>query len=473
MKKAYAYARFSSDNQREESIDAQIRAIKQYAESNDIEILKIFKDEAVSAKNDKRPAFLEMINSAQNIDYVIVHKLDRFSRNRYDSAIYKAKLKKKGIKLLSVLENLDDSPESIILESVLEGLNEYYLLNLSREVKKGHKENAVKGKHNGGSPPRGYKLDDEKNLVIDEKEAPGVRKIFNLYVKGYSYNYIIDELKKDGFIYKKSSLYDMLKNEKYKGTYVYNRRLRIGDKYNSHKESPDVIRIENNHKAIIEKDLWDKAQEVRKNNQGKKLYNFNIESENSHIYLLSSVLKHSCGKSMIANEKEKGQYYYSCQNRDCKDFPKNIKADKIENEVLIFLDRIFSNNKDKILEKVYDIFLEVKKEFMEERKDLSNKLKSLEMKKNNLNKIFLKGIDDESLIEEYKNIQDEIKRIKDRIVLLSYISKVDKNIINSKVEPLCSIFNNERELQKEVIQATVKKIIFKDDTFNIFLKEKD
>ena len=130
MKKAFAYARFSTDMQREESIDAQFRAIKEYCSRNKISLINFFKDEGISGTTDNRPAFQEMIKKAEEVDYIIVHKLDRFSRNKYDSAIYKRALHQKGVRVISVLENLDNSPESIILESVLEGMSEYYSKNL-------------------------------------------------------------------------------------------------------------------------------------------------------------------------------------------------------------------------------------------------------------------------------------------------------------------------------------------------------
>ena len=118
------YARFSSDNQRSESIDAQVRAMKKYCKDRKYKIINIYTDEARSATTDKRPSFQKMIADCRlhNFDAVIVHKLDRFSRNRYDSAMYKRELRKNGVKLYSVLENLDDSPESVMMEAMLEGM---------------------------------------------------------------------------------------------------------------------------------------------------------------------------------------------------------------------------------------------------------------------------------------------------------------------------------------------------------------
>ena len=137
--RAAAYARFSSDMQREESIDAQLRAIQDYAQRNNALIVEEYVDRAHTATTDQRPEFQRMIADAKRgaFNLVIVHKLDRFSRNRYDSIIYRRELKIAGVELRSVLENIDGSPESILLESLLEGMNEFYSRNLAREVQKG------------------------------------------------------------------------------------------------------------------------------------------------------------------------------------------------------------------------------------------------------------------------------------------------------------------------------------------------
>ena len=193
--KAFAYARFSSDQQREESIDAQLRAIREYADKNGIEIIREYTDEAKSATSDKRPAFQRMFEDLPLFrpDCVIVHKLDRFSRDRYDSAFYRRIIKKNGGRLVSVLEPLDDSPESIILESVLEGMAEYYSRNLARETLKGLKETALKCGHTGGTTPLGYDVVNKK-YEINPAEAETVRLIFSMYANGKSYDQMLGEL---------------------------------------------------------------------------------------------------------------------------------------------------------------------------------------------------------------------------------------------------------------------------------------
>lgn len=343
--KAAAYCRYSSDNQREESIEAQIRAIKEYAERNNIEIIKIYADEARSATTDDRPQFLQMIKDSEiNIfQAVIVHKLDRFARNRYDSAFYKRQLKKNGIKLISVLEQLDDSPESIILESVLEGMAEYYSKNLAREVMKGLKENAFQSRFNGGIPPLGYDIKDG-HYVINEKEAEAVRLIFKMYKDDYGYRHIIDELNlrgyktKKGNNFSKNSLHEILKNEKYIGKYIFNK----GTKHNHRIQKDDVIIINNAIPAIVDKNLFEEVQkkmERTKRTQG---------SHNAQrIYLLTGLVQCGiCGSSMVGCLGKKKYTYYRCNNKDrtkqCSN--KDINKDVLERYILNELSkRVFSD----------------------------------------------------------------------------------------------------------------------------------
>ena len=147
------YARYSSDNQREESIEGQLRECMAFAKKNDIFITEHYIDRAFSAKTDNRPEFLRMIReSAKKVfDVVIVWKLDRFSRNRYDSAKYKAALKKNDVRVISATEAISEGAEGIILESILEGMAEYYSADLAEKVSRGMTENALKCKFNGST----------------------------------------------------------------------------------------------------------------------------------------------------------------------------------------------------------------------------------------------------------------------------------------------------------------------------------
>ena len=167
--KAVIYARYSSDSQREESIEGQIRECTAFAEKNGITILRHYIDRAFSARTDNRPEFQNMIkdSSKKLFDMIIVWKLDRFARNRYDSARYKAQLKKNGVKVVSATEVISEGAEGIILESVLEGYAEYYSADLSEKVIRGRTENALKCKFNGGTLPIGYIIDEERHTAAN------------------------------------------------------------------------------------------------------------------------------------------------------------------------------------------------------------------------------------------------------------------------------------------------------------------
>jgi site-specific DNA recombinase len=322
-KNAFAYARYSSDHQRNESIDAQLRAIKKYATENNINIINSYIDEAKTGTTDNRPEFLKMFADIEkiNIDLILIHKLDRFSRDKYDSAIYKKKLKDYNIILFSVTEKLGNTPEDIILESLLEGMNQYYVANLARETLKGLLENAHKAKHNGGTPPLGYDVNPgTKQYIINVVEAEAVRLIYKLYIKGYGYKRIADELNKRGFKTKTNrpfrinSLSSILENEKYNGTYIYNQTVqKINGKRNNRvkKASDEVIRVEGGIPAIITKSTWEKAI-IRRN------LNKHSNHKKKNDYLLKSLIFCGyCGSKLVGNSRIAGRNKTPYVTYDC------------------------------------------------------------------------------------------------------------------------------------------------------------
>ena len=168
------YARYSSDNQREESIEGQLRECRAYAKRNDKKIIGSYIDRALSAKTDARPQFQKMIqdSNAHRFQFVLVWKLDRFSRNRFDSAYYKRALSKNNVKVISATEPISNTPEGIMLESMLEGMAEYYSAELAEKVTRGHTDNALKCKFNGGSVPLGYRINEERHYEPDPVMSP-------------------------------------------------------------------------------------------------------------------------------------------------------------------------------------------------------------------------------------------------------------------------------------------------------------
>lgn len=326
---AVIYARFSSDRQREESIEGQLRECQEYAQQNGIAIVGTYIDRALSAskETEKRLDFLRMIRDSGKrlFDVVLVWKLDRFARNRYDSAHYKAILKKNGIKVVSATEHITEGPEGIILESMLEGMAEYYSAELSEKIHRGQKENALKGLNNGGSIPLGYVLGEDKRLKINPDTAPVVQEVFKRYAEGDTIRAIIDDLNQRGirtsrgypFSYPGFNL--MLQNRKYIGEYKYQ----------------DVV-IPGGIPAIVDEDTFDRVQARMAKNKQAPAANKAKES-----YLLTTKLFcGECGKIMFG-ESGKGTggkvyRYYKCASAKKKAgcHKRAVKKEWIENLVV-------------------------------------------------------------------------------------------------------------------------------------------
>lgn len=462
LKYAVIYARFSSDNQREESIDAQIRAATDYAEKNSYVVIKVYIDKAKSAKTDDRPQFQQMIQDSRlgTFSYVIVHKLDRFARNRYDSANNKRKLKQNGVRVLSVLENLDDSPESIILESAIESFAEYYSANLAREVMKGMKENALQAKHTGGTPPLGYDVGSDKRYILNEKEVPIVRLIFKRYLEGLTYGDIVNELNKLGYKTKrgtkfsKSGLNKILSNEKYCGTYVFNQyaNKNMNGKRNStvKKNEDEIIRIEDGMPAIISKEDFEAVQKIMSQNKiarGTRKAKVN--------YLLSGIIRcGECGYAMHGNKRPSGtdgEYIsYRCGCKKSKNLCTNseIRREPLEEYILSEIEtRLLSDEVIPEIVKYVNAKL-VREEKQEEDRlqALQSKLEQTDKEINNIINAIMAGMNSMSLKDKMNELEAIKVNLEAEIVMLT--SEVKQETVTEITEE-----------QVKVMVADMKKYV--------------
>lgn len=303
---AVIYARYSSDGQREESVEGQLRECKEYAERHNMTVVSSYIDRALSARSDDRPEFQKMIRDSakKQFDIVLVWKLDRFSRNRLDAATYRAILNRNGVKVVSAKENISDGPEGIILEAMLDGMAEYYSAELSVKVKRGQKENALKCKSNGGMIPFGYKINTDRYYEIDPLTAPIVLEMFTKYADGMTVKEISDELSLRGVFtntkYKytnKSSFHNLLKNRRYIGEYRY------GDTI-----TPDGM------PAIVSQEIFDRVQERMEKNKHKPAY---MKAVTEYI-LTTKLFCGKCGTMMVGvggtSKTGKIHHYYKCGN---------------------------------------------------------------------------------------------------------------------------------------------------------------
>ena len=462
MERAALYIRVSTDDQIEYSPHAQRKQLLEYAKKNNyiIDYNYIFSDEGISGrKAEKRPEFMHMIGIAKTkpkpFDVILVHRFDRFARNREDSVVYKSLLKKEcGIKVISITEQLEDDKFSIILEAMLEAMAEYYSLNLADEVKKGMFEKANRGEHSG-TLPLGYKLSDKK-LILDDYYSTIVKEIFNLFVKK---NYSLLEISrylntknirtKNNTMFTTRGLKYVIQNPCYYGAHRYNYRQGSKSIINNNE---DWIIIENSHEPIVSKELWENAQE--------KIYLHKLTSSSpkkqAKKYWLSGLLrcKHCDGSMSSTITKNKYISYYCCNRKNgiCE-IPNNISLRKLEKIVIETMENDLKNNTINA-ERIND-------KYQEEQDIFNSKLKSIQRKYVLANNAYLTEID---TLQEYKKkktlIRNEEKQILEHIDKIT--RKNDPNFDTIKFKNNIKLLNSTELSQLEknkIVKTFVNKIV--------------
>lgn len=476
------YARYSSHNQTEQSIEGQLEVCKKYAEQHNYNIIRTYVDRAISGTTDERPQFLKMIEDSDTKQFegVLVYKLDRFARNRFQSAIYKDKLKKNGVILLSAMENINDSPESIILESVLEGMNEYFSVELGQKVKRGMKINADNCYYNGGTIPLGYKLIEvnssitdssgrivkKKKYAIDEDTAPIVEKIFEMYNGGYLMADIIKYLNKKniktsvGGDFNKNSIRKILLNKKYIGIYTYNGV-----------ETIDGI------PRIIDDETFNKTQEIMFKNKKAP-----ARARAKTDYLLTTKL--FCGhcKEMMTgysgtSKTGKLHSYYMCNNAKKKQCNKKaIQKNYIEDLIVEQARKILTDeNINRIANEVVNLANKEKNNATLKR--LTTLLKENEKQRANLfDSLKICEIDSvkKSIFEEINKMEIERVRIKDDIAIEeSQQIKLTTGQVKYFLVQLKRGDINDTKYRKLLINTLVYRVYLYDNGISIYFNTQD
>ena len=324
---AVIYARYSSDNQREESIEGQIRECTAYAEKNGITVVKHYIDRALSAKTDNRPDFQQMIKDSEKrlFDIVLVWKLDRFARNRYDSAHYEYQLERNHVKLVSATEPISDSPAGIMVKSMLTGMAEYYSAELSEKVVRGMTENVLKGKYNGGTIPIGFKVDEEKFFQVDPLKAPFVVEAFQRYNDGATMKELMNWLNDSG----------VTTNRNQKFTYNSVQKLLTNKRYIGENHFKDIV-MPDSIPAIVDKDLFEEVQQkIKKNSRAPARH----KAEDDYL-LTTKLFCGMCGAMMFGEcgtgRNKVVHHYYKCATakrfKTCK--KKTVRKEWLEDLVI-------------------------------------------------------------------------------------------------------------------------------------------
>lgn len=464
---AVIYARYSSDNQREESIEGQIRECLEYANRNNYTVIAQYIDRALSARTADRPEFQRMIVDSDKglFDTVLVWKIDRFSRDRYDSAFYKHTLKKNGVKVVSVKENITDTPEGIILEAMLEGMAEYYSAELSVKVKRGLKENALKRKFNGGYTPYGYTVDREsRTLVIDPLRVPVVQEIYDKFDKGESIRSIRDSLNARGirtnfgkpFSYSKIGY--MLRNRTYIGEYKY----------------LDIV-VPDGVPAIIEKELFERIQKRMKTYQKAP-----AKAKAHEEYLLTTKLFcGTCGTSMVgecgtSRSKTCKYYYYKCaaaKHNKCSR-RKGLKKDWLEE--LVVKATVNEVLKDETIEKIATNVVALQDKEDTTIPAMLRQLSECEKSIENLLNAIQAGALTPSTTQRLKNLEEEKEKL--NIAICEAELKLPKFSIEN-VKQWISSFKygdpSDKEYQRRIIDTFVNSVYIYDDRIVLTYNFKD
>ena len=460
------YARYSSDSQREESIEGQIRECTAFAEKNGITVLRHYIDRAFSAKTDNRPEFQAMVKDSGKklFDMIIVWKLDRFARNRYDSARYKAALKKNGVKVVSATEVISDGAEGIILESVLEGYAEYYSADLSEKVIRGMTDNALKCKFNGGTLPTGYVIDSEQHFQIDPLTAPYVLEAFKKYDAGYTMTQICSWLNEKGmkntrgqpFSY--NSIQHLLNNRRYIGEFRYR----------------DTV-IPNGIPAIVPQDLFDRVQEKLAKNK-KAPARHKAEDD----YLLTTKLfcgycgSYMCGESGTSHTG-KVHHYYKCatvkkKRGDCHKRPVN----KQFIEDFIVHETMKEIRDDKVIQAIVSTVMELQEQENTQLPLYEQQLKEAETGINNLLNAIQQGI----LTPSTKSRLEELEATKEDLEIRIANEKLAKPKLTAAfvtmwLERFRKLDMRKKEHRQQLIDTFVNSVYLFDDKLTLHINYKD
>ena len=463
---AVVYARFSSHRQGEQSIEGQVAEAERFAAAHGLTIVKVYADRAQTGRNDNREQFQLMLADAAKhaFDALIVWKTDRIGRNKEEIALNKYHLKKNGVKIYYVAEAIQDTPEGIILEAVIEGMAAYYSELLSQNVRRGMRMCAQKAQSTGGTHPLGYTVDENKKYVIDPKHAPTVREIYQLYSEGKTITEIVKHLNAKGLRTAKgqpfthNSLRTVLKNKKYIGTYEYN----------------GEVSIENAVPPIVDVETFNKVQELLAFNQKAGAH----KKAKVDYLLFSKIFCGKCGEMMIGlcgtSKAGVKHHYYACRaqrKHQCK--KRAVRQDWIEGLVQRHIIRLVKNMDllEYIAENTYQYYLDQNTDTTY-TKSLQKALDETDRAISNLLRAIEAGIFNESTKDRMNELQEQKTELK--MALAAAKLKEDMGLKKEHILFFLHQFTNmdysDIDCQKRLIKTFLNSVFVYDDkvvlTFN-------
>lgn len=458
---AAVYARYSSSNQREESIEQQVNKCKEFAERNGYNIVQVYSDAAVSGKTDNRPQFQRMMRDSQkgSFDYVIAWKSNRIGRNMMQAMANEQRLRDAGVRCVYVEEDFDDTAAGRFALRNMMNVNQFYIENMAEDIIRGLMDNASKCLVNT-RPPYGYKKGPDRKFAINEETAPVVREIFHKYLDGWAYIDIAHELNRRGIKtvlgnpWNKGSFHSMLRNEMYAGVYLYR-----------------DVRIEDGVPAIIDRETFEEVQRrlgAQKNAKGKK-------AGTAEYILTGKLFCGHCGEPMVGisgtGRHGETHYYYRCQGKyhkknGCE--KKNVPRDKVEKAIVRHIRDFIMDDKtlDNIVED-YHAFLEsarkdsalnaMQEELAQNRKAADNIIKAIE-----------DGFYSEQLKIRMAELEEQRKELESSIKFeQAALVEISPDQIRFHMEQLRKSDFDDRAVQAELIRVFVRSVYLYDDRIKI------
>ena len=463
--KAVIYARFSSTGQREESIEGQIRECQSFAERKGLVVIQTYCDRAISGKTDNRPQFQQMIADSKNglFDVVLVWKIDRFSRDKYDSVVYKHALKKNGVSVISATEPIDDSPEGQLMESIFEGFSVYYIKDLSQKVNRGLTENALKLKFNGGTVTFGYMIDSDQHFQVHPENALIVADIFNRYASGEPTKSICESVKipnRKGELANPGMNFvaNMLKNRRYLGEYKFQ----------------DIV-TPSAFEPIITQEIFDICQK-RLNVNKRKPARFKAVDER---YILSSKLFcGKCGESMAGesgtSKTGKMHRYYKCYSAKRRRGCDKKAVNKALIEQMVFDCTMAMFDDEELIQRIVGACFNLQNKDNTQLPLLKQRLAEVEKQLENLMNAILQGITSQTTKDTLIRLENEKEDLGLEIVKESVKRPIlSKEQIKLWIDKFAVTNITDEQQKQKLIDVFVNSVYVYDDKMVIFFNYKD
>lgn len=454
MKTAVIYARYSSTNQTEQSIEGQVHVCEDFAKKRDIIIVDYYIDRAISGTTDLRDSFQKMLKDSNNKkwDYVLVYKLDRFARNKYESAIHRKHLKDNGIKLLSAMENIPETPEGVLLESLLEGMNQYFSEELAQKVSRGLHESRMKG-HIIGSVPFGY-IKENKMLKVNEDEKLILIRIFEEYASGKTILQISRDFEKEnitnnGKKFIPDTIRHYLKNEYYTGICKINNR--VYDKI---------------YPPIISKELFEKVKaRLDKNKYG-------CRKDNHEVFRLKDKIYCGCCDrkmypvSAISSNGSSIRYYKCITTKKKNCLTGIIDKNFIENIIDKYL--ISQFNIPKNLNEISEKLFELHKKRTQSNNSLTSLKNDLQKTNTSISNVMIaieKGILTDTTKQRLEELENLKKDLQEKLII-----EQSKQQYELSKEDIQNYFKfTMKQCPDRAIELFIRKVNVYEDKIEIFL----